>query len=73
MGCQCCFRLKAQINFVFNGFFEGQDLQKMDRTDADQVTFPFGEIKKVHNYMVSTNHRDWKNRTPFLLEQLTLL
>lgn len=67
------FQAESTSQFCFYDFFEGQDLQKMDRTDADQVVFPFGEIKKVHNYMVSTNHRDWKNWTPFLLEQLTLL
>lgn len=71
------FQAESTSQFCFYDFFEGKGyiagLQKMDRTDADQVIFPFGEIKKVHNYMVSTNHRDWKNRTPFLLEQLTLL
>lgn len=71
------FQAESTSQVCFYDFFEGKGyiagLQKTDRTDADQVIFPIGEIKKVHNYMVSTNHHDWKNLTPFLLEQLTLL
>lgn len=73
------FQAESTSQFCFYDFFEGKGyiagLQKMDRADADQMIFffPFGEIKKMCNYMMRTIHHDWKNWTPFLLEQLTLL
>lgn len=78
MGCQCCFRLKAQVNFAFMISLKEKVTLLVCRKWIEQMLirwffFPFGEIKKMCNYMMRTIHRDWKNWTPFLLEQLTLL